>query len=114
LAVKSALEKAGARINFEGQASRITLSYPIKKEREAHFGYFQFEVTPDKIKEIDEELKNSQEIIRFLTITPGYLKNRGKPQIFSRPRPSAVKPAEGKSLPLSNEALEKKIEEILK
>lgn len=106
------IKNQGGEISFESPVNKITLAYKIEKESAAFFGYIFFSALPRDIKPIDDSLKLKGDILRFLIITPPFAKNKPKAALAPRVRPSrpqAEKPAQ----PLSNEALEKKIEEIL-
>jgi ribosomal protein S6 len=113
-------------ISMEPRAKKITLAYEIKKHKEAIFAYLNFNALPQDAKNLEHDLNTKGEVIRFLVIASpapseqmdrtqipmgaGGMKRRprvGRPAAAtSEPKPSAPKP-------LSNEALEKKIEEIL-
>lgn len=116
----------------EGQISQVKLAYPIKKENCAYFGYLYFSARPRDIKKLREELQTSPKILRFIIIANPVLKD-GRPisgqvepiKKHSAPESSFVSNVEASSLKkekiksaktevLSNEALEKKLEEILK
>ena len=99
------------------------LAYQIKKENEAYFGYLHFLANTDKIKNISDDLKLNQKVLRFLIITPPITKmmRMATPRIIKKTfQPRAVermeikKPSPAPTATLSNEALEKKLEEILK
>lgn len=108
------IKAQGAEIVSESPVNKINLAYKIKKETSAYFGYAQFSALPENIKLMDDVLKNKGEILRYLIITPPYMKN--KPRSIPPYRRSSKPVSEAKpqaTMPLSNEALEKKIEEIL-
>lgn len=119
--VLQSLKGFEAEITFEGPVTRTTLAYRIKKEDVALFGYCHFSIFPEKAKELSGELQLKPGIIRFLLITPPFSKQKpklrdmdsrgvpgGAPEYVRRERSHEIRPT-----PLSNEALEKKIEEIL-
>lgn len=112
------LKAHGAEILLEGPVEHISLAYEIKKEKEANLGFLHFSAEAASIKPLSDELKRSESILRFLITTPPYIK----------PKPRQMPPDRAKSSQkqtpvatdrvaapehLSNEALEKKIEEIL-
>lgn len=111
----------GGEIMAEGPVEKIALAYPIDKEAAAYFGYLHFAAEPAALPPLQAALRTNPKIMRSLIITPPFLKP--KIQSVGRPkdRPIAggeIGPVETKTrppepLPLSNEALEKKIEEIL-
>ena len=117
------LESYKAEIVDNGNMSMIKLAYPIKKEKSAFFGYFHFNTYPNIIKKIEDNLKLNQQILRFIMIASPV---SGRPFIESRmPRARilsseipVIRRVEVKKpkvqVALSNEALEKKLEEILK
>ena len=117
-----------AEISNEGKISKITLAYPIKKEKSAYFGFFVFVVEPEMIKEVREKLKLNNKVLRSLIITPP-IEQREK-RVIIKPRES-IRPAKTRKQPIleeeqlkvkkeeappiiDNELLEKKLEEILK
>lgn len=109
-----AIGRLGAEIVFQGPVEKISLLYPIKKETSAYFGYCHFSLIPEKLASLSQELRANQIIIRFLIVSPPFVKvkARSSPKIKSRgPQPIVERKKEPS--PLSNEALEKKIEEIL-
>jgi ribosomal protein S6 len=104
----------------EPRAKRLGLAYEIKKQTEAVFATFTFKAYGDDIKTLETDLNNRQDVIRSMIIaspvasevsaSPIVPQDR-RPARTARPMSSSdAKPA---SRPLSNEALEKKIEEIL-
>ncbi len=120
--VSQSLTNRGFALLTENPLEKIQLAYPIRKESYAYFGYSHFEGDPAAIKNLKDDLKLNPEILRYLIITPPFIKKPAwrKPvsdRMLEETRftPPAVKqdlPAE--SSILTNEALEKKIEEILK
>jgi len=111
--VAEVLKSQGAEIVAQFPASKINLAYKIEKEPSAYFGYIHFSASPSAIKPIQDSFKLKSGILRILVVTPPLEKS--KPRVTNlRPRPlKPVVPDVKSSEPLSNEALEKKIEEIL-
>jgi len=111
--VSSFLRSASAEVFFESPRTSITLAYRIKKEQSALFGYACFSLDPGKLKSVETELRLKSGILRFLLITPPF--GKSKPAVFSADRARAPRTSREGDRPqtLSNEALEKKIEEIL-
>lgn len=106
------LKQHGAEILFEGHLRKINLAYKIRKEASAYFGYLHFSAAPGAIAGLEEALRTKVSILRYLIVTPPFA--RMKSQQRERPREAApASPAQLSAMPLSNEALEKKIEEIL-
>jgi ribosomal protein S6 len=104
----------------EPRAKRLGLAYEIKKQTEAVFASFTFRAYGDDIKNLENDLNTRQEVIRFMVIaSPAAFEPSASPIVSHDKRPPArpvrstfpeQKPV---SRPLSNEALERKIEEIL-
>ena len=117
-AVLGELKKRNAEILLEGPVDLITLAYKIQKVASAYFGYLHFRLPPEEITPLREELESNPKILRFLIITPPFAKAKPKSAVRAHERtaPPPIVPTERKAppSPLSNEALEKKIEEILK
>ena len=112
----------------EPRAKRLQLAYEIKKHTEAVFIYFTFKAFGNDIKNLEAELNSRQDVLRFMVIaspapaerpSATLLPQREERRSRSAPRSSAPttapteSPKAAPSRPLSNEALEKKIEEIL-
>ncbi|MEK7635561.1 MAG: 30S ribosomal protein S6 [Patescibacteria group bacterium] len=107
-----------------GALDRIKLAYPIKKENVGYFGYFHFLIEPLAIEKIKSELNLNPNILRFIIITPpaerrpvSAIKTEIRRKTFVskdiEPKVEIRKPS-APSMVLTNEALEKKLEEILK
>ncbi len=112
------INRFGGEVVLEGPVENIVLSYPIEKQTSANFGFVHFNMAPDQAAELSKELKTAGIFLRFLVITPPSVKT-------NKPRASSSKSGPAEALPvvsaerkpvsdtLSNEDLEKKIEEIL-
>lgn len=122
------LKASGAEILEESPVSGIKLAYPIKKESFAYFGSVRFLAEPGAMKEIDQETKNGADILRhIITIYPAEKiakAKRERRQFVGEEKP-VREPAQRMGMPsvparrakkpesLTNEDLEKKLEEIL-
>lgn len=117
--ITTLIRQHGGDITLETPVRSLALSYKIKKESTLNFGYLHFDMLPEELPALDRNLKTATEVVRFLIITPPFVKAKATSSPLSRPR--ATKSAPSKMVqemskspaPLSNEALEKKIEEIL-
>jgi len=111
----------------EPRAKRLQLAYEIKKHTEAVFAYFTFKMFGDDMKALEHELNAHADVLRFMVIAspapaertatsamPPREERRPRSNSYAAPAaaPSEI-PKASPSKPLSNEALEKKIEEIL-
>jgi len=126
-AVTALIRQHNGEMVFEFRPKKLALAYEIKKNTEAIFAYCNFHAAPEEAKALESDLNVKAEVIRFMVIAspapaesterqampPGAMPRR--PRVM-RPVSNDVAAAPAKpapSKPLSNEALEKKIEEIL-
>lgn len=116
--VKKILQKNNAVVFEESALTKVSLAYPIKKEKMAFFGYCRFTALPEAAAVIQEALKFQPEVLRviFIKLSESAVRaakaNQGEIKRPVRRRETEVK-KEGSESGLSNEDLEKKIEEIL-
>lgn len=111
------VKQAGGEVNAEGPIKKIALSYPIKKEHAAYFGYLNFRLGQEKINKLEEDLRLHASVLRYLIVVKPFVKAvPSTPAVMEKPKREAsariVAPPK-ESLPLSNEELERKIDEIL-
>ena len=111
----------------EPRAKKLALAYEIKKNKEAIFASLTFKSLPEDCKNLEKSLRTTAQIIRALIVVP-FPPNavstgeRPSPMSVNAPRtPRTMRSSTGSAdakpaapAPLSNEALEKRIEEILK
>jgi len=97
--------KGGVLINTN-EPIRKKLAYPIKKRTEAYLSFLSFQMNPEKLIEVERELKTEEKILRFLIITKKILKKFPeslikKPSKITKPKKVELK------------EIEQKLEEIL-
>lgn len=122
--ISKALISHKCEIIESGDLNRIKLAYPIKKESTGYFSYYYFLSEPSIIDKIKREFNLSSDILRFIIITPPAEKQQVSAIKTETRRKSVVskdiefkteiKKPSSASMILTNEALEKKLEEILK
>jgi small subunit ribosomal protein S6 len=114
--VKKIFSGHGAEIGSEEELRKIQLAYPMKKKEYGFFGSFRFEAGAEELKKIFSDLKLADGVLRYMVV------RREEKKEESRERSRVSQPAvykkteELKRHPepaLTNEELEKKIEEIL-
>lgn len=115
--VRSTLTRHGGTITGERANVKIRLAYPIRKETYGFFSTIQFSCLPDNIEKISSELQIESDILRFLirAVTPVRVEDpaTSKETILAGVRSSAPRIERRVVEPvLTNEELEKKIEEI--
>jgi ribosomal protein S6 len=129
------LKKYQLSVINEGKISKIKLAFPVKKENFAYLGHLSFSGHPQDVKNLSDQLKTNIEILRFLIVhqpivkeseseaaeqTPltqtKHLSERQKNSPVRNGISNGARETEkiSKTEVLSNEALEKKLEEILK
>lgn len=126
--VLALLAEHHAELTSEARAKRLAMAYEIEGHKEGVFASVTFKAYGDEVKALEHELGLRADVIRSLVIkTPKpslrpvssmstgvsgsmppdrYSRPASRPAPTAEPRPVAPKP-------LSNEALEKKLEEIL-
>ena len=113
----------GGEMVSEPRAKKLALAYTIKGNTEAVFASCVFKASGEEVKSLERDLAMRQEVIRSMVLvtpprserqaplTPYFpMQKRGRPSIAGTSSASEPRPAV--SHPLSNEALERKIEEI--
>lgn len=113
--LKRLIEAHGVNIEYSHPLIDIRLSYPISKQMSGFFGFYQGTMEPSVVHSLKEKLGLFPSVLRFLIVTPPP-RPMNVPQESSAPaRAESPKPASQSSPAiLSNEALEEKLEEILK
>lgn len=102
--VVDALSQHQAEVFYQSPLVDLRLAYTIKKHASAQFGFCQFKASPETIEKINNVLGLNPNVLRFLIVTPpGKLASNAQPRQERKLAPV-----------LSNEAIEQKIEEILK
>ncbi len=107
------LKREGANVTYESKLHTIRLAYPIKKQTSAFFGFLQFILSPDKALELRASLSHHPLILRFLLILLPRRSGKRVKQPLPVVEPRGVEPQATGGV-LTNEALERKLEEILK
>ncbi len=107
VAIRGLVERHGGVVAGEGVLRKLAFSYRIKKHTEGYFGTLRFSMPREKVADLDHDLRLSSPALRHLLLVI--------PTVQAKPRaPQATEPRRTQqSVPLSNEALERTIEEIL-
>ena len=118
--IESLLNQYSAEVSYKSPVIDMRLAYPIKKQSQAYFGYLQFRVMPDSVDKIMESLKLNPAVLRSLIVLPPVLKEskikqaKKEEAVVSRRKLSEPAMPVAQSGALSEEALEERLEEILK
>ena len=115
-AVLDLLGQYKGRVLQKSALKETYLSYPIKKHTTAYLGYIQFELAPLEVEKLSQSLKLNPAILRYLAVTlPAIKKVSERTEKKPAEDAKSAKPAAVSAGPiLTNEALEEKLEEILK
>lgn len=115
--IKEILSKASAIMISEGFPKPRPLAYPINKYESAFFGWLKFEAEREMLATLREFLKNNKEVVRFLIIKTVRENAVISPVFFgkTRPRPEKeeTKREAATSPKMTNEELDKTIEELV-
>jgi len=109
--LRKILEGHDGEVTEGASLKPAALAYKIQGERNVLFGYCRVRIAREKVAEISKELLTVADLLRFAITLPSHTKPRVKLVISEekKARPAPAVPG----TPLSNEALEKKLEEIL-
>jgi ribosomal protein S6 len=101
------LNKFEAKILTHKEPEKINLSYPIKKNDKAFWGYVYFQITPENLVNFEKNLKTQQDILRYMIIKDPFIKQQpqSRPQLKSEEIPKKLEI-------LTNEELSRKIQEM--
>ncbi len=112
--VELCIEEEGGAITKNNFPVKKELAYPIKKNNTAFLVNLIFDLSPDKLKNLEKKIKKEEQIIRFLllkkeTIRKKRVRKRELKKIVPPVQPK-VEPAEKK---VGLKEIEQKLEEIL-
>ncbi len=115
--VKRLVGQHGATVSSISMPKKINLAYPINHLTQAVFMALKITAAPEKIKMLEKDLRGNKNVVRSLIVTlprekEEEVKDEKKYGVSMR-RGVSREPHVEKTKPLSNEAIEKKIEEIL-
>ena len=113
--IKALMANYGLEATYAPELRRMQLAYPINKETSAVFGTYHFMADSDIVDSLKKELKVESQCLRFM-ISNNPMK-KVEEREYHKPQMSEKKPekTEQKTTDIvTNEELEKKLEEILK
>jgi ribosomal protein S6 len=111
--ISSFIQKEEGLLGTENILIRRLLAYPINKQTQAYFAALSFQISQEKIANLDKKLKSEKQILRYLIIITK------KPRLISKPegvipisrKEDKIAPKKEKKVELQE--IEKKLEEIL-
>ena len=119
---KQALEKGitgrNGNVLFSREPEKIHLSYPVKNNDYAFFGYIQFTIenTEEALKELNDELKLNNDVLRYLVVkvpSAGQRREAVLKQVKARERNERRVKEKVVATPEQTKEMEKKLEDIL-
>ncbi len=116
-AMDALLKQHGAEVSFHSPVTETRLAYPIKKFHQAYFGYMHFIAAADAVEKLVHDANLNPAILRVLVVTPPVGKGAQaavRKERTERPAKKTEPAAPVVGGMLTNEALEEKLEEILK
>jgi small subunit ribosomal protein S6 len=66
--LKKLMEKYGFTSSKDEDMGVRDLAYPIKKIERGHYRYLEISAEPEKVADIDKELKLVQDVLKFLFV----------------------------------------------
>jgi len=107
--IVSLIQDEGGIMLEEKMPFRKKLAYPVKKQSQVYLSYLVFQLEPEKLKNLEKELKEVSQILRYLLLIKQPVKER-KITAFVR-KPKVQKPEKEKKVDI--EEIGKKLDEIL-
>lgn len=110
--VEAAVKSRGGTVKSSAPLKRTALAYKIKKESSAFFGVLSVEMEPAEAKALEHDLQMNSVVLRFLLIIPDPIDTGKRPSELRAPATDGA-PRKREEVPgLSNEILQKQIEEL--
>ncbi len=102
--IGESIKKYGAEIISTENLEKKKLAYPIKQNFRGYYVFNKFNAAPEKLQELNKELRLNSEILKFLITKFEEIKE--KPRKKAKP--------ESKKKKITTKELDDKLEEILK
>lgn len=111
--VEDVLNSEGAE-DIEKKVTKVNFAYEISDKEQGYMAVFKFAMNPDSTKIIDKKFRTEPSILRYLLLRDTLTsKEESKSKTSKESKSSSDKKSKKKSDDmLTNEAIEKKIEEI--
>ena len=82
--LKNKITQLGGIIGLSQLPQLKQLSYPINKERNGYFGYFQFVLNPESLLEVKKNLDSNSMLLRYLITYVPTIKSQPKAKFHSK------------------------------
>ncbi len=108
------IEEGGGKITQNNFPVRKELAYPIKKNNTAFLVNLIFDLSPDKLKDLEKKIKEEEQIIRFLLLKKETVrKKRIRKRELKKIIPTVQPKIESVEKKVGLKEIEQKLEEIL-
>lgn len=107
--LKTLFEKHGATVETTDAPAHQYLGYEIQDSKESFVGAIRFHIVPEKLDELDEDLKQQKEILRFAIIHWKKVELR----TVNRVAAPAYTPKKEESTGASEEVIDEQLEKVL-
>lgn len=110
--VRDLITKHGGKITFEDNLGKKRLAYPIKKVHQCYYLISHFDGEPDRLRQLESELKLSNDIVRHLLVKRSEVTHKpALPPVAMAPATEATKRDEQTQAKL--EDIDRKLDELL-
>jgi small subunit ribosomal protein S6 len=87
--IEKLVTSAAGTVTKRDNWGKKRLAYPIKKQQFGIYVYFELELPPTAVRELESQLLITEEVIRFLIVSKLVLQRPGKAPVKS----TSIKPA---------------------
>lgn len=92
--IEKLISGTGGKITKRDNWGKKRLAYPVKKQQFGIYAYFELELAPTAVRELESQLLITEEVIRFLIVNKLVLQRPGKasakPASTKEARPTAA------------------------
>lgn len=67
--VEKLITDAGGKVTKRDNWGKKRLAYPVKKQQFGIYVYFELDLTPDAVRQLETQLLITEEVIRFLIVS---------------------------------------------
>lgn len=94
--IEKLVKGVGGTIAKQDNWGKKRLAYPVKKQQFGIYGYFELELKPETVRELEAQLLITEEVLRFLLVgklalqRPGAAAKRAQKSASTKPAAAAV------------------------
>lgn len=108
------IKESGGEVVESNMPKKRWLSYEVKKQRQAYFGFIRFKIPTEGVGKIKSVLSLYKKIMRFLIVSPSGVKSKNNRGEISELLTAPIDKQEKQQKELNNgQSFEKKLESIL-